>query len=115
MLYDVFYASNRRTGETKEITDFIRISFEKGHYDEVTNFRDDFCVLELSNDLFLCFPLFFWDIVYYDSDGNQYHNGKCLSTPLTDEERGIGIIDVLNGDGRYDSDGHFISFHNYDD
>lgn len=115
MKYDIFFATNKQTGETKEISDFIRISFVDGIYDEIRNLSDEVCILELPSNFYFCFPLFFWDIEYFDSDGNQYHNGKCLSTPLTDEERGIGMIDVLNGDGYYDSDGNFHSFHNYDD
>lgn len=73
------------------------------------------CIIHLKSDVEIKFKLHKWDIVQYSDDGYLFINGACVQEPLTQEERGIGMIDVMNGDGYYDENGDFHSYHHYED
>ncbi len=94
-----------------EKSEIICIVYERGRDPHSSGF----CAVELKCGLYLRFDLENWTIYQSSDDGYLYVNGDCVREPLTQEERGIGMIDVMNGDGYYDENGDFHSYHNYDD
>lgn len=94
-----------------EKSEIICIIYEKGREAQSSGF----CAVELKCGLYLRFDLDTWTIFQSSDDGYLYINGVCVQEPLTQEERGIGMIDVMNGDGYYDENGDFYSYHHYED
>lgn len=94
-----------------EKSEIICIIYENGRDPKSSGF----CCIELKCGLYLRFDLDTWTVYQSSDDGYLFVNGLCVREPLTQEERGIGMIDVMNGDGYYDENGDFHSYHNYDD
>lgn len=56
---------------------------------------------------------------YYDDKGNHiletddgyiFINGSCVAEPCTDEQCDKYAVEVMNGDGYYNSEGRFVRF-----
>lgn len=44
------------------------------------------------------------------SDGHVFINGSCVCEPCSDSQCDRYAVDVMNGSGFYNSDGHFVRY-----